>query len=143
MSVDYQRKTIMSKPSVEKACSLLAAEARKTERMMAFDPLVWFPFIMQLLDKLIGCRSEPEDAYDLLTHRVPRQPLRDWWYGTSREERQADYRRNLEVVMKREWVGHPAAVVQLTTTIWDAIDAGKLTRELMRGMYQDVKAGNG
>jgi hypothetical protein len=128
----------MEKPFTAAAVTILTRRARTLASAGDFDPALWFPFIMAVLDKLLDCAPTPDDGYDYLTWRPRRRPLIDWLANTTPAERLRAYRRKVTAAMRRQWLGTAAEFDVFAAAMWEAVDGGDVTRLLVKGLYGEA-----
>lgn len=106
-------------------------------------PINWFIFV-DLLGQAVktllnGCPTDPnpqpvattpEQAVEFINWR----PLRifDW-----RGQRLEAHRRRIKAAVARSWSGARSELPEVQQNIMDAIDQGKVTVALMRGLYEE------
>lgn len=119
----------MSKPNLGTAALRLASN-EQGNKVGEFNPAVWLPFIMAVLDRLIACRPNPEDGYDYLAWRPWRILDPFGW-------RLAEHRRRAMSVMAFKWDGDLEAGKAAAETVFAAIDAGRIDRQLFTGCWEE------
>ena len=120
------------KPYVSQAAGILAMMARQEGKLKrAFDPAVWLPFILAILDKLVGCKPDPADGFRYLTWKP-------FWLFDPFGWRLEDHRRKLSAKMLWAWDGTADEARVAVATVWAAIDAGKVNEVGMYGLYRDA-----
>jgi len=124
--------------NINQACQILAGVAQRSGQVSDFDPNVWFPWILEVLRALMLCQPTPDEAYDYLTWKATRRPLLDWLFRTTPEERTEEHRRSIRARLLRT-SNLPAEKANLVTdTAFAALDAGRVTRTLMRGAWAEA-----
>lgn len=122
--------------SIREAAALVATSTP----MKAAYPIPPLPDLVDLLIKLFQalnlCNpSNPDAAYRYLTYR-PFWGLR--LVGRYRRELNA-YRAQIESHMARQWRGTADGFRAFADSVWDRVDNGDVTRDLITGCCEDAQ----
>lgn len=117
---------------IEEAVALVA----ERPAMRAAYPIPPIPDLVALFIYLVQalglCKPTPDEGYRFLTWR----PF--FFLGWAQARLNA-HRAQIEGQMAVKWRGSYKEFRAMADSMWEAIDAGKLTAELMRGLYSDAR----
>ena len=103
-----------------------------TSRVAQAGPVDWMmfiDFIAGAVKALVsGCAPTPTEGVRVLTWRPWVDPF-GW--------RTQRYRAGLEQRMKANWHGDDFAFTRLCRDLWESVDRGHVTEEMMRNLYSE------
>lgn len=122
--------------SIEQAASIIYQRPAIQAYGAPFPYPDFFSFILQLVQALTQCQPRPSSAYEFLTYRPGFWSLITGRYA----ERLAAYRAKVEVQMAVRWPGTHDAFRAFADSVWDAVDGGHITANLVEGCYADARS---
>ena len=125
----------MAAPWTSQATRLLADRMAADRKFTSFDPTTLFEIIRELVAALAKCKPDPSEGLAYLTWKPSPRPLLDWLFRTSPAVRLWDHREAISSAMYAKWKRSPGEFHAFLTSMWDAVDAGDVSFDLVAGMY--------
>jgi hypothetical protein len=130
----------MAAPWTNLATRLLADRMAADRKFTSFDPTVLFEIIRELVAVLSKCKPDPSEGLAYLEWQPSPRPLLDWLpWAKSLKRRLWDHRQKINSVMYAKWKRTGPEFEAFLTSMWDAVDAGGLSFNLVAGMYQEAR----
>jgi hypothetical protein len=128
----------MAAPWTSQATRLLADRMAADRKFTAFDPTVLFEIIRELVAVLAACKPTPAEGLAYLTWKPEPRPWLDWLpWAKSLKRRLWDHREAVATAMRAKWTRTDGEFHAFVVSLWDAVDAGDLSFDLVAGMYQE------